>query len=331
MSLQSRWFEPKLSPALWPLFLLHPVFVLLSGMRRVLYRSGLLPQVRLPVPVVVVGNLIVGGAGKTPLTIWLAKALQARGRRPGIISRGYGGQGGAAQAVTADSSPAAVGDEPLLLQRHCGVPVWVGHDRAAAGAALLAAHPEVDLLIADDGLQHYRLARDAEIAVFDARGVGNGWRLPLGPLREPLSRVRRVTAVVCNGAVESIDWPPAVPRFAMQLQPANPYRLGQPQARVELAVLRGRQVHAVAGIGHPARFFATLRTLGLEVIEHPFPDHHVFSAADLDFGPDAVILMTEKDAVKCAGLTSHQTWVLPVTAELPAALTDTLLEKLYGR
>jgi len=331
MSLQRRWFEPKLSPALWPLFPLHLLFVVLSGLRRALYCVGLLRQRRLPVPVVVVGNLIVGGAGKTPLTIWLAEALQTHGMRPGIISRGYGGTGQVPRPVTVDATPAEVGDEPLLLWRRAGVPVWVGRDRAVAGAALLAAHPEVDVLIADDGLQHYRLRRDAEIVVFDTRGVGNGWRLPLGPLREPLTRLAGVTAVVGNGPLGDLLLPATVPCYPMQLRAEQFIRLGQTEVKTEAAALRGQPLHAVAGIGNPARFFATLRDLGLDVVEHPFPDHHVFTAADLDFGPEAILLMTEKDAVKCAGLVSNQTWVLPVTAELPAALIATLLEKLHGR
>ncbi|NHC07277.1 tetraacyldisaccharide 4'-kinase [Azonexus fungiphilus] len=327
--LQRQWFQRRLTPALWlllPLLLpLHLLFVAGAAWRRRRARP-----VRLAVPVVVVGNLIVGGAGKTPLTLWLAGELRARGWHPGIVSRGYGAALAAPRPVTAASSPAEVGDEPLLLARRSALPVWVGRDRAAAGAALLAAHPEVDVLLCDDGLQHYRLARDVELAVFDRRAAGNGWRLPLGPLREPLSRLSTVDAVIGNDfAAQSLAG--ATPAFAMSLQAGEFWRLGEPGRRCPAAALRGRKLHAVAGIGDPQRFFATLRGLGLDFIAHPFADHHAYVAADLAFADDAVLLMTEKDAVKCAGLTTGEAWVLPVEAGLSPALTDLIVEKLRGR
>lgn len=330
--LQQQWYKQRrLAPALWLLLPLHSVFVVLSGLRRCLYRWGWLAHVRLPVPVIVIGNLTVGGAGKTPLVCRLAQALQMRGRRPGIISRGYGGAAAHVQAVLADSCAAAVGDEPLLLARRTGVPVWVGRDRAAVGQALLAAHPEVDVLLADDGLQHYRLARSAEVAVFDGRAAGNGWRLPLGPLRESLRRLRTVSAVVCNGDV-ALEWPEgSAPRFAMQLVAGTFYSLSDPARLCEVASLGGRDLHAVAGIADPARFFRSLQALGLQFAAHPFSDHHAYTPADLDFGPDAVLLMTEKDAVKCANLSRGEAWVLPVEAQLPPALVELLLEKINGR
>ncbi|MBU3695526.1 tetraacyldisaccharide 4'-kinase [Dechloromonas sp.] len=328
--LQRQWFaQRRLSPALWlllPLLLpLHTLFCLVSGCRR---RRTI--GRRLPVPVVVVGNITVGGAGKTPLTLWLAQQLVARGRRPGIVSRGYGRQGEASSAVTPENSPKSVGDEPLLLARRSGVPVWVGRDRAAAGAALLAAHPEVDIVLCDDGLQHYKLARDAELAVFDGRAAGNGWRLPLGPLREPLSRLRDVDAVIRNGAVD-LPLPPALPVFDMHLEAGDFYALGDPARRCTASALFGRKLHAMAGIGDPGRFFRTLSELGLQFEAHPFPDHHDYVAADLTFAGDGVLLMTEKDAVKCAGLTTGEAWVLPVEAALSPALIDLILEKLRGR
>lgn len=340
--LQRLWFQRRPKPALWflawllcwlVLWPLHLLFVLGSaGRRRWAARQ------RLPVPVVVVGNLIVGGAGKTPLTLALAEQLRAQGWQPGIVSRGYGADLGAAvRAVTADSRPQEVGDEPCLLARRSACPLWVGRDRAAAGRALLAAHPEVDVLLCDDGLQHYRLARDVEIAVFDARGVGNGWRLPLGPLREPLSRLTRVDAVVGNGCVVDA-LARGRPAFTMTLQTDDFYHLGSPQQRcpaAELAArLTGKNVHALAGIGHPERFFATLRALGLQFEAHAFADHQPYRMADLAFGPQAVLLMTEKDAVKCAALPLSEAvaeaWVLPVTAQLPPALMDLIVEKLRG-
>jgi len=319
-------------PALWLLLPLHALFVVLSGLRRSFYRAGWLRSLRLPVPVIITGNLIAGGAGKTPLVLWLAEALRQRGRHPGILSRGYGSSVRTARPVVATAAASESGDEALLLARRSGVPVWVGHDRVAAGLGLLAAHPEVDVLLADDGLQHYRLVRDAEIVVFDGRGAGNGWRLPLGPLREPLSRLRTVSALVFNG-----DADPRVlavsrsPHFIMRLVAGDFYRLDQPAMSCTVAMLAGKDLHALAGIGDPQRFFDALTALELRFTPHAFPDHHAYTAANLDFGPAAVILMTEKDAVKCAGLTANEAWVLPVTAELPATLVDILLENIDGR
>lgn len=324
--LQRQWFEQRLlAPALWLLAPLAGLYSVVAGRARRQAR----PE-RLPVPVIVVGNITVGGAGKTPLTLWLAAQLQARGWRPGIVSRGYGGQGLLPRPVTAESLAVDVGDEPILLARRSGVPVWVGRDRIAAGRALLAAHPEVNIVLCDDGLQHYRLARDVELAVFDGRGAGNGWRLPAGPLRESLERLQEVAAIVCNGSPDA-RLPPAVPRFAMRLQAGDFYRLDDPQQRVAAARLQGRWLHALAGIGDPERFFRMLEGLGLVFSRHPFPDHHAYTAADLAFASDGVLLMTEKDAVKCNGLTVGETWVLPVDAELSPALIDLVLEKLRGR
>ncbi|KAB2915319.1 MAG: tetraacyldisaccharide 4'-kinase [Dechloromonas sp.] len=324
--LQQQWFaQRRLTPALWFLLPLSALFFLLSRLKRRLTR----PQ-RLPVPVVVVGNITVGGAGKTPLTLWLAQQLLAHGRRPGIVSRGYRGSADMPQPVMAGATAAEVGDEPLLLARRSGVPVWVGRDRAAAGQALLVAHPEVDMLLCDDGLQHYRLARDVELAVFDGRGAGNAWLLPTGPLRESLSRLCEVDAVICNGP-EDPRLPAGIPRFAMQLRPASFYRLDRPGDICQAAQLAGRPLHALAGIGDPGRFFRTLEGLGLSFSRHPFADHHAYTAVDLAFAADGVLLMTEKDAVKCAPLVPGETWVLPVDAELSPALVDLILEKIRGR
>jgi tetraacyldisaccharide 4'-kinase len=324
--LQRQWFEQRrLTPALWLLLPLAWLYSLLSALNRRLAKP-----VRLPVPVIVVGNLIVGGAGKTPLTLWLAQQLKAHGWRPGIVSRGYGRSGDGVVPASADSKPEAVGDEPLLLARRSGVPVWVGRQRAAAGAALLAAHPEVNVVLCDDGLQHYGLARDVELVVFDGRGAGNGWRLPVGPLREPLARLSTVNAIIGNNLKSRFS--ASVPTFAMTLQPASFYRLDDPSQTCSAESLRGRsKLYALAGIGNPGRFFQTLETLGLTCENHPFPDHHRYASADLAFAEDGILLMTEKDAVKCAGLTAGETWVLPVEAELSPALIELILEKLRGR
>jgi len=324
--LQRQWFEQRrLPPALWLLAPLAGLYSVVAARNRRQTR----PE-RMAVPVIVVGNITVGGAGKTPLTLWLAGQLKERGWRPGIVSRGYGGRGALPRPVAPDSAAVDVGDEPILLARRSGVPVWVGRDRVAAGNALLAAHPDVNVVLCDDGLQHYRLARDVELAVFDGRGAGNGWRLPAGPLREPLSRLAAVDAVICNGAPDE-RLPPALPRFDMHLRAGEFYRLDDPQQRCSADDLAGRNLHALAGIGDPARFFRTLEGLGLTFSHHPFPDHHAYGAADLAFAKDGVLLMTEKDAVKCAGLTAGETWVLPVEAKLSPALIDLILEKLRGR
>lgn len=331
--LQSRWFEARLAPLLWLLLPLNFLFVLLSGLRRHLFRLGWLSSGRLPVAVIVVGNITVGGAGKTPLTQWLARELVGRGWRPGIVSRGYGAATALVQPVTADSTPADVGDEPLLLAAVTGLPVWVGRDRVHAGQALLAAHPEVDLILCDDGLQHLRLERDFEIAVFDGRGVGNGWRLPVGPLREPAARLATVDAVVINGqpggAVPALGQDGKV--FSMALVPGNFYRLGAPQHQCRAEDLQGKRLFAVAGIGDPGRFFRTLTGLGLDFEARPFPDHHVYTPSDFAFGGVGVVLMTAKDAVKCVGLTMPEAWVLPVDADVSPALVDLILEKISGR
>jgi tetraacyldisaccharide 4'-kinase len=324
--LQRQWFEQRrLSPALWLLLPLTGLFIGLAALKRYLTK----PE-KLSVPVIVVGNITVGGAGKTPLTLWLAQQLAARGLKPGIVSRGYGGENTSPRAVTLAANPDQVGDEPLLLARRSGVPVWVARDRAAAGRALLVANPEVDFILCDDGLQHTRLARDIELVVFDGRGAGNGWRLPVGPLREPLSRLVTVDAIICNN-FSGQQMPPQVPQFAMHLQAASFYRLDDPQQTCLARQLAGKKLYAMAGIGDPKRFFSTLEALGLSFEEHPFPDHHAYSAADLSFAHDGILLMTEKDAVKCAGLALGETWVLPVDAELSPALIDLILEKLRGR
>jgi tetraacyldisaccharide 4'-kinase len=303
------------------------LFSLLSRARRAAYRAGWLAAARLPVPVVVVGNIVAGGAGKTPLTLWLARHLAAAGRRPGIVSRGYGRATDAVLEVKLGAGGTVVeagGDEPLLLARRAGCPVFVAADRTAAAQALLAAHPECDLILCDDGLQHYRLARDVEIAVVDRRGLMNGWPLPAGPLREPAGRLREVDALVLNDAVAPVA---GVPVFRMRLEGARFYRLDDPAVTCAPTELAGMKLHAVAGIGEPQRFFDHLAALGLRCANHAFPDHHPYAGADLDFAGDA-ILTTEKDALKCAGLAALPIWVLPVEAMIEPDLACFVLEIL---
>ena len=310
------------------LFPLSLLFGLAVALRRVFYRAGLLRAVRLPVPVIVVGNISVGGTGKTPLVLWLAAFLRQQGYHPGIVSRGYGGGAGGVVAVDVRSDPALVGDEPLLLAKKSSCPVWVGRDRAAAGNALLRAHPECDVLVSDDGLQHYRLDRDMEIVVVDGeRKFGNGLLLPAGPLRESVSRLRSVDAVVVNGGS-----PEAVMQlrneFEMSLQGGMFYNLRNRELYAAAADFSGKKLHAVAGIGNPQRFFAHLRGLELAFEEHAFPDHCAFRPQDLDYDNADAVLMTEKDAVKCVGFADERYWALAVEAILPPAFGQTVLQKL---
>ncbi len=315
------WYGSRL--AALPLLPLAGLFWVVATLRRLAYRWNFLAVERLPVPVIVVGNLTVGGAGKTPLVIWLAHHLRSHGVRPGILSRGYRGTAREFPVlVTAETDPALVGDEPALIARRTGCPVVVDPDRVG-GARSLLAHQPCDLLIADDGLQHYRLGRDLEIAVLDgARRLGNGLPLPAGPLREGAGRLRTVDFVVCNGGT------PAPGEHAMALRPGDLEALGRPESRQRLADWRGARVHAVAGIGNPERFFAMLRGLGLLVEPLAFPDHHVYTARDIDPPGDRPVLMTEKDAVKCRAFAAPRHWVVPVDAEPDALFVSRLDARL---
>lgn len=313
----------------WLLAPLSLLFGILVTFRTLLYRFGWRRSSRLPVPVVVVGNISVGGAGKTPLTLALVKWLQDAGYRPGIISRGYGGRTRHPMPVMADSDPGLVGDEPVLLALRSRCPVWVARERVEAGRRLLVFHPEVDVLVADDGLQHYALARDFEVAVVDGqRGLGNGWLLPAGPLRESARRLRQVDAVVLNGGGPSR--PPLQGRtFGMNLRGERFRNLLDPARVVSAAELGPGPLHALAAIGHPQRFFDHLSGLGIACVPHPFPDHHVYTGEDL---PSGTLLMTEKDAVKISTLAAEQgledCWVLAVDAELEPELKGLMLATL---
>ena len=330
--LQAIWYRSAAPP--WPLRLLSRPFGLIVRLRRAAYVRGARYSRRLPRPVIVVGNLSVGGSGKTPLVIWLAQQLAERGLHPGVVLRGYGGsaaRGRAPQLVQPGSEVALVGDEALLLRERTGVPVAVGRDRAAAAQLLLAAG--ADVIIADDGLQHLRLARDFEIAVLDgARSLGNGYLLPAGPLREPALRLASVDAVVING--EAAHCAALVQRagvarvFVMRLAGELLRTLGGSGEPVALSSLAGRRVHAIAGIGHPQRFFAQLAAAGLQVIAHAFPDHHRYRAAELEFGDQLPLLMTEKDAVKCRAFAAANRWYLPVAVSFAGADGSALLALL---
>jgi tetraacyldisaccharide 4'-kinase len=315
--LESAWYGVGRAP--WwtrPLALLYGM---VTSLRRALYRIGVLRSVRLPVPVVVIGNLSVGGTGKTPLTIAVAEALRRRGYTPGVVSRGYGGTQKQPLLLGGSPDPAVVGDEPCLIHAS-GTAVAIGRDRPEAAKLLIGAG--CDVVIADDGLQHYALARNIELCVIDGvRRFGNSRLLPAGPLREPLSRLKQVDFRVCNGGVVA---PGDVP---MQLQGALARGLVN-DAIKPLAEFAGQTVHAVAAIGHPQRFFASLRSQGMQVIEHAFPDHHAFVPADLAFADGRPVLMTEKDAVKCLAFAQPHWWTVPVRAILPPAFFDDLVARL---
>ena len=310
--------------------LLYPlsfVFRCVVALRRAAYSGGLFRSFELAVPVLIVGNLTVGGTGKTPLVLWLAALLAHHGMRPGIVSRGYGAAGTRPAPVLASSNPTDVGDEPVLLAQRSACPVWVGRDRVAAARALLAAHPTCDVIVSDDGLQHYRLDRDIEIAVIDGeRGLGNGLLLPAGPLREPASRLRTVDAIVVNGGTRRAD--ASKRAYSMTLEGCEFRNLLNTHHVVQPEYFLGRRVHAVAGIGNPDRFFGHLAALGIEFEPHAFPDHHAFKPGDLAFHDADVVLMTEKDAVKCASFASGIYWALRVDANPDAALGELVLGRL---
>ena len=322
------WFGDVAVP--WPARLLAPVYAGAVALRRALYRRGWLRVRHLDVPVVVVGNLAAGGAGKTPMTLALVERLRQAGWRPGVASRGYGRRDPRQACwVTPETAPEQGGDEPVLIARRLAVPVRVDRDRVAAARALAAAG--CDIVVCDDGLQHYRLGRDLEIEVVDgARRYGNGRMLPAGPLREPVERGRLCDFRVVNlgqaaqgaagPAVGFGEWP-----LRLVSRSAVPLAGGRPRP---LAGFSGRRVHAVAGIGNPQRFFDGLRALGIGVVPHAFADHHAFRPEDLDFGNDLPVLMTEKDAVKCAGFAHERCYAVPVDAELPAAFWVALLQRL---
>ncbi|MFP5374335.1 MAG: tetraacyldisaccharide 4'-kinase [Gammaproteobacteria bacterium] len=329
-SAPEHWYGEAPVPLLAAL--LERPFRALAGLRRGAYRAGLLRPRRVPVPVVVVGNISAGGTGKTPLVLALVERLRGAGWNPGVASRGHGRRdAGMARWVEAGTDPALGGDEPVLLARLGAAPVRVDRDRVAAARALAAAG--CDVVVCDDGLQHYRLARDVEIEVIDGRRrYGNRRLLPAGPLREPPQRAADCDFRVVNlgdAGPEEEGAGAGFGEWAMRLVPgpARPLLGGRPRP---LAAFTGQRVHAVAGIGNPDRFFTMLRRAGIAVVPHAFPDHHRYRAADFAFGSDLPVLMTEKDAVKCAAFASPRFHAVPVRAELPEAFWIALLERLRG-
>ena len=364
--LQNHWY--RITPLHLILFPVSLVFRVLVALRRELYLSGFLASHQLLLPVIVVGNISVGGTGKTPLTLALAQQLTARGWHPLILSRGYGRTISSPQPVSLSSTAAQVGDEPLLMARRDICPVWVGADRVATAHAALQACPQCDVVLCDDGLQHYRLQRDVEIAVIDGMlGYGNGLMLPAGPLREPVSRLQSVDAIVVNvparsplpnpdettshstkpasgqvagylphgeGTNESLrvfqfdGGDAATNHYSMSLGGEIFCNLLNPDQTAAPADFKKPNMHAVAGIGNPQRYFQQLETLGIPFTPHAFPDHHPYRAADLSFADCDAILLTEKDAVKCGAFADARYWVLRVYAQIDPALTDHILRKI---
>lgn len=319
--LQQHW--SRITPLHLILFPISLVFRALVALRRELYLSGFLASHQLLLPVVVVGNISVGGTGKTPLTLALSQQLIQRGWHPLIISRGYGRTSRNPQPVSASSKAAQVGDEPLMMAQRDICPVWVGADRVATAQAALQAHPQCDVVVCDDGLQHYRLQRDVEIAVIDGTfGYGNGLMLPAGPLREPVSRLQTVDIVVVNGGNA------ATGQFAMSLTGEVFNNLLKPDQVASSTDFHKPNIHAVAGIGQPQRFFQHLEALGIHFTPHAFPDHYPYRANDLSFAGCDAILLTEKDAVKCAAFADARYWVLRVNAQINPALIDHILRKI---
>ncbi len=320
---KNAFFYLVLIPVSW-------LFTAITAVRRKVYQAGLLRSYKLSVPVIVVGNINMGGSGKTPVVIWLVEQLRKNGYNPGVISRGYGVNHTKPMQVHSNSEATQVGDEPLLITHRTACPVWVGKQRVDVGRALLNAHPSCDVIISDDGLQHYRLSRYIEIAVVDAETTNAQYLLPAGPLREPLWRLGSVDAIVFHGdnVSKKIKDKFSENGFEMQLRGQTFYNLLNPKLTVTTDYFNGKLVKAIAGIGKPERFFNTLADLGLNVEGICFDDHHNFTLQDLaDIKAEAVV-MTEKDAVKCQPFAQAHCWVLPVDANIESGLLTLALTKL---
>jgi len=319
--LTDSWYKPSVIP--WLLSPLSLIYCLLIRLRKLAYHIDLFKQHKITVPIIIVGNISVGGTGKTPFVIWLAQQLKQAGFQPGIISRGYGGKAEHYPAnVTANSVPKQVGDEPLIISRHTDCPMVVAPNRVTAAQHLLT-HYDCNIIIADDGLQHLALARDIEIVIVDSeRQFGNKFCLPSGPLREPISRLNHIDYLVYNGDSASDN-------ITMQLTQGDAINLADPTQSKPLSYFKHQTVHAVAGIGNPMRFFDQLDSQDIDIIAHPFADHHQFQSHDLDFtNPQTPILMTEKDAVKCQDFAQENMWYIPIQATISGKLKQNILNQL---
>ncbi len=324
--LQDSWYkEMYISSALTPLSMLYDDVM---RFRHFLYEKGIYKKTKLSVPVIIVGNITVGGTGKTPLTLWLVRFLKEEGFKPGIISRGYGGNSEIWPLwVDNQSQPERVGDEAVLMEKRAGCPMVVGPERVKAGQMLLDKS-DCDVIISDDGLQHYALERDIEIAVIDGeRRFGNGYTLPCGPLREPISRLQSVDLIIVNGVAEEEN------EFSMTIEGNVVVNLVTKEEKL-LNQFSKLPCHALAGIGNPNRFFDLLEREGISIESHPFQDHHQFTEEDISFNDNKLVLMTEKDAVKCTSFAKEKHWYLPIKAKPQQQFIDKLLtlikEKIRG-
>jgi tetraacyldisaccharide 4'-kinase len=321
--LTQTWYQ--IHPIRWLLLPFSLIYQLIIALRILCYRIGLFKRYHLPVPVIVVGNITVGGTGKTPTVIWLAKQLQQAGYQPGIISRGYGGKAEKyPQWVEADSDPTIVGDEPVIISRQTACPMAVSPNRVEA-ARLLIDNKNCDIIISDDGLQHYALARDIEMVIVDGlRFFGNHLCLPAGPLREPLVRLGRADYVVLNGG-------PKESQYKMLLNPGQVINVADPTITRSINEFEEKKVHGIAAIGHPDRFFSYLTSHRLKLTTHHFSDHHQFTAEDLAFDDGLDIIMTEKDAVKCQPFATNRMWYIPVQAAISGDLEHAIINQLTGK
>lgn len=318
--IQYSWYnKSKITVFLKPLSWLFCSIVLI---RKNLYRFKILKSYHLTVPVIIIGNITVGGNGKTPLVIWLADKLKQSGYRPGIISRGYGGQAKKwPQQVRPDSDPIVVGDEAIVISRRTACPMAVGPDRVETGKALIK-HSNCDIIISDDGMQHYRLKRNIEIAVVNAgTKFGNELCLPAGPLREPITRLDSVNFIITNG--ESSDT-----EYSMLYEGNELYSVHDNTIKTNLSEYENQKVHVIAAIANPERFFSSLKKMNIDVIEHVFIDHFIFKESDLDFEDNFPIIMTEKDAVKCSRFNINNCWYLPINCKISNSLELNILNKL---
>lgn len=329
LSLIDSWWlkEPSfLTPLLMPWSI---VFMIVVVIRRWCYRVGIKESTSFNVPIIVIGNIVVGGTGKTPLLIALAQLLKENGFNPGIVSRGYGANKIEFPIeVFPGSNVVEVGDEPLLIATQTKFPLVISPDRVAAVKTLLEKH-HCDIVLSDDGMQHYALERDLEIAVIDGeRSFGNGFALPAGPLREPISRLKSVKWIVCNGKSLNKNFRFYSKSIVMRLKPKKIRSIIDDKVELETSAFSEQKIHAIAGIGNPKRFFDLLQELGLKLIKHSFPDHYRFKRKDIDVGATSKVIMTEKDAVKCRDIADKRHFYLPVEADLPAEFKEAFLKQV---